>query len=180
MRSKLSLTHMLCQDPADPIDLCLCRRRGERKRERPFEGAIRARERALGAVGLEPVQCPRADLRFDAFVTERLERPVAPVDLHDVRLPAVAVALGSTRDEDDLAEAFRVPVGDALPRVQQLFEPLELRDAERAEDVRQPVVEAWTWHLTGALPAVMAEPPYGAIDAFLIRRDRSALSRRDD
>ena len=46
------------------------------------------------------------------------------------------------RDVDEPREPLRVARRDALPRREQLVEPLELRDAERAEDVREAVVDA--------------------------------------
>src|SRR5919198_3501949 len=70
MVSKLSLTHISCQDRADAMDLVLGRRRREGKREGPFVHAIRSRKGALIAIGVEAMERIRADLSFDPRRTQ--------------------------------------------------------------------------------------------------------------
>ncbi len=94
--SKLALTHNEVKHRGDPLDLGLGRRGRERKRERALERPVGAGELPLRPVRREPVQRPRPDLRLDACRAERGERLVAAVELDDVRLPAVPVALGRT------------------------------------------------------------------------------------
>ena len=74
-------------------------RRRERQRERAREGAVGAGERRPGRGRREAVERVRPDLRLDPLGPQRSERLVAAVELDDVRLPAVAVALGGGRRE---------------------------------------------------------------------------------
>src|SRR5919204_3657744 len=113
---------MVCQDPADPLDLLLGRRRREGQGERALEGAIGARERPLLPVGLESVQRPGADLRLDPGAAQGCDRLVTAVDLDDVGLPAVPVVPVGTRNEQDFLEALRVPRGNTLSRAEEILE----------------------------------------------------------
>ena len=131
-----------CEHGDDTVDLVLGRRRRERQRERALERAVGSRERPLRGVRVEPVERPGADLRLDPLLAQPGQRLVAPVELDDVGLPAVPVPFGRARSEEQRLEPLRVPAGDALPRREQLLEPGELRDPDRAEQVRDPVVEA--------------------------------------
>ena len=72
---------------------------------------------------------------------QRGEHLVTPVDPDDVRLPPVPIAVRRAGQLDDPGEPLGVPGGDALARLEQLVEPLELRDAEGAEHVGEAVVE---------------------------------------
>ena len=95
----------------------------------------RRRGRSPVAIGAEVVHGVRPDLRLDALGPQRLQRLVPPVELDDVRLPAVAVAVGGARRQHEVLEPLGVPPGDSLPRREELLEPGELRDPDRAEDV---------------------------------------------
>ena len=77
---------------------------------------------------------PRADLRLDSGGAKRSERVVSALELDDVRLPAVAVALGGARCQHVVLEPLRVPACDPLASRQQLLEPGELRDADRRRE----------------------------------------------
>ena len=116
MRWKLALTYNLRQDPADPLDVVVRQPRVEGQGERPGEAGIRVLERALVAVGAQAMEGVRSDLRLDSFAAERGERVVAAVELDDVRLPAVLVALVGRRGRDDAAQALRVRLRDAPTR----------------------------------------------------------------
>ena len=85
---------------------------------------------------------PGADLGLDPLLAQPRERLIASVELDDVRLPAVPVALGCARREHERLEPLRVPARHALPSREQLLEPRDLRDADRAQEIGQPVVEA--------------------------------------
>src|SRR5262245_58314001 len=73
----------------------------ERQREGPLVARLGAREVPLVAIRAQAVDGIRADLRLDPGFAERFQRPVAAVELHDVRLPAVAVSLLRRRRLDD-------------------------------------------------------------------------------
>ena len=96
--------------------------RVERQRQRPLERRVGARERALLAVGRQPVQRVRADLRLDPLRAQPGERLVAAVEPDDVGLPAVPVALGRGGRLDEVLEPLRVerrrraPAPRAAPR----------------------------------------------------------------
>ena len=117
-------------------------RRRERQRERPSERAIRAGERATVAIGRRDGAARRSRSAPRSPRPQSVQRLVAAVELDDVRLPAVPVALGARRGQHEVLEPLRVPAGHALARCEQLLEAGELRDPDRAEQVRQPVVEA--------------------------------------
>ena len=91
------MTHKLVKGLGDPIELGLGEARVERQRQRALEGALGAREEPLVAVRREQVQRERADLRLDPLRAQRGEHLVAAVDLDDVRLPAVDVAVVRAR-----------------------------------------------------------------------------------
>src|SRR5690242_17085883 len=91
MADKLVATHYLVKCFRHPVELALREPGVERQRERPLERRVRARERALVAVGAEPVERVRPDLALHARGAELGHDVVAVVELDDVRLPAVAV-----------------------------------------------------------------------------------------
>jgi len=155
----------------------------ERERECPLEDPARAGELALVAVGAEERQRVGADLRLDPLGTQLGEHPVAVVDLEHVGLPAVDVALVSARQRDgEVREPFGVAVRDPRARRQQLLEPVHLRDADRTEDVGEPVVQARRRHVgrVERAPAVVAELPHRVRDCVVGGRDGPALTGRDD
>ena len=85
---------------------------------------------------------------------------VAVVDLNHIRLPAVHVALvGAGQEDGEVSEALGVAVGDPRARGEQLVEPRELRDADRAQDVREAVVQPRHGHVgrRERLPAVVRD-----------------------
>jgi hypothetical protein len=108
----------------------------EGEREGPLEGAIRARERPLLAVGGKAVHRIRPDLRLDAALVQRRERFVSAVEPDDVRLPSVRVSAFCGGELDEVAEAFRVPLRNSTPGCQQLPEAADLGKADRAQHVR--------------------------------------------
>ena len=81
-----------------------------------------------------------------------------------------------------MLESLRVPAGNALARGEQLLEPLELRDPERAEHVRQPVVETGLRDVERPArdDAVMAQAPDRVGELRVVGRDGAALPGRDD
>ena len=89
----------------------------ERQSQRALEDATRARELALVAIGTEERQRVGADLRLDPLGAQLGEHPVAIVDLEDVGLPAVDVAVVSPRQQQrQVRQARGVTVGDPRPR----------------------------------------------------------------
>ena len=156
----------------------------ERQRERALEDARGARERALVAVGAELLQRVRADLRLDPLGAQLGEDAVAVVDLDDVGLPAVHVALvGARQQHRQVAQPLGVALGDARARGEQLVEPARLRDPDRAEDVREAVVEPGRRHV-GRRRASASRGCAARRDRVgergVVRRDGAALARRDD
>src|SRR5438445_11100952 len=148
MGDRLVATHYLVKYLRDPIEIRVGEPRVERQGERPLEDARGARKVALLAVGTEPLERIRADLRLDPLRAELLEDPVPVVDLDHVCLPAVNVAVVGAREQHgQLAQSLGVAAGDARPRGEQLVEAPDLREADGAEDVRQAVVEARRRHV---------------------------------
>src|SRR5262245_6966404 len=168
------------EDGAHAIDLVLARRRREGEGQRALERPVRPREGALRAVGAEPVDRPGPDLRLDPLLAKRIQRLVPAVELDDVRLPAVPVAVGRPWRQHEMLEALLVPAGYPLARLEQLVQAGELRDADRTQEVGQAVVEAGRGQLAGRDPAVVPEPADGRVEIGVVRRDRAALARRDD
>src|SRR5919201_6476518 len=154
----------------------------ERQRERPLVTAVGAGERPLVAVGAEPVQRVRADLRLDPLASQRLERFVAPIELDHEGLPPVAVAGLRARKVDETGEPLGVRGGQALTRPQELLKPAELRDADRAEDVREPVVQARArdLELAAAINAVVAHLADALSQDAVGSGHGAALAGRDD
>ena len=122
---------------------------------------------------------PKLRQRSDAAVAVDPAR-----QLHDEHEPAAAIAadIGTRQlQRFDARERLAIAVGDPGPRGEHLVEPLELRKAQRAGDVRQPVVEP---------QPIVIEPPHVGratlvslgVDALLERRvghrDDAALSGR--
>src|SRR5262249_33050586 len=135
-RIRLVTTHNLVKGLGDPVEVAVREARVERERERPLEHRRRAGEVALVPVGAEQVERIRADLCLDALGAELGEHTLAPLQLQDVRLPAVHVALVRRRQADrQVAEPLRVTVGDPRPLGEQLVEAADLREPDRAEDV---------------------------------------------
>ena len=90
---KLVTHSQRCQAPArraraPPRSVAL-----ERQRERPLEGAVGARERALVTVRRRAAAARRCRSAPRSPARERGEHLVAAVELDDVGLPAVAIAL---------------------------------------------------------------------------------------
>src|SRR5207248_11222482 len=133
-------------------------------------------------VGLEAVEGVRPDLRLDPGGAQRLERLVAPIELHDVRLPAVPVALVRGREVDQTGESLGIRVGEPLARLEELLAAAELRAPDRAQDVREPVVEPRGRDLEVAvrLDSVVAHAANRVGDPGVVRRDSAALAGRDD
>ena len=108
----------------------------ERQRERPLEGGVGARERALAPVGAEALQRVRADLALDPLRAKPRQHLVAAVDLDDVGLePWRSPGVRPGQHDVEAGKPLGVAGGDALVRRVQLVEPAELRDPERAQDV---------------------------------------------
>src|SRR5712691_2822463 len=147
---KLLLTYDAVKGHADPVDLRLAEPVVQGKREGPLEAGLGTRERPLVAVRAEPMERVGADLRFDFPRAQRREHLVATVDLDDVRLPAVLVFLVRRRRLDGAAEPFGVRHGDPPAGCEQLVEPRELRDPDRALEVRQAVVRRRLWDVERA------------------------------
>src|SRR5712691_378263 len=144
----LVTTYKLVKCPCHLVEIALREPRGEREREGPLEGAIGARERALLAEGTEAVERVGADLRLDPLRSQRPEDLVAPLDLDDVGLPPVDVALvRGGQHQRQVIQAFVVGGRQPLACRVQLAQTPQLRDADRAEDVREPVVEAGRRHV---------------------------------
>src|SRR2546423_12598744 len=141
MSAMLVTSHYLVKRRRNALDVVRAEAGVERQRQRTLVAAIRARERPLVAVGPEPVERVGADLRLDPLPAQRLERLVAPVELHHVGLPAVPVALLRTRELDEPVESPGVGGGEPLPRPQEVLERAELREPDRAEDVGEAEVE---------------------------------------
>ena len=92
----------------------------ERKRERALEGGVRSRERPLIGVRREAMERVRADLRLDALLPQAAQRLVAALELDDVCLPPVRVALVCARCLDD--PELRRRMGEAgRERVRERF-----------------------------------------------------------
>src|SRR5207248_1528684 len=107
----------------DSVEISLAQAGVEGQGERALVAAVGARERALVAVCREAVEGIRADLCLDRLLAQRLEGLVPPVELHNVRLPAVAVALVGGRELDEAREPIGVRGRNPLARLQQLLEP---------------------------------------------------------
>src|SRR5438105_5585708 len=182
MRAMLVVTHYLVKDGCHALDVALRDARVERQCERPLVATVGARERPLVAIRGEPVQRVGADLGLDPFLPERLERVVAPVELDDERLPAVAVALVRARELDQAVQPRRVRRRDSLALAEELLEPPQLRNADGAEDVGEPVVQAGArdLELAAAVDAVVSELANPLRELGLRRRHSAALARRDD
>src|SRR2546423_2796722 len=135
--NRLVATHYLVKHLADAADVLLRQARVERQGEGALVAAVGPRERALVAVGGQPVQRVGADLRLDSLLPQRLERLVPAVELDDVRLPAVPVSLLRARQLDEPFEPLGVGRRQPLARLEKPFEPPELRGPARAEDVRE-------------------------------------------
>src|SRR5437764_2207031 len=180
--SKLLLTYYLVKHVGHAIEVGLGQPGVERQRERPLVGRVGAGEGPLVRVRAQPVKGVRADLGFDPIGAQGLERLVAAVEPDDVRLPAVPVALVGERKPHEPCEALGIGGGDPLPCLQELLEPAELRDAHRAEDVRQAVVEAGRRDLevTVRLDAVVPQAPDRVGNLRVVRGDGAALARGDD
>src|SRR5207249_2334529 len=101
MATRLVATHYLVKHLGDTADVLLCQTRVERQREGALVAAVGSRERALVAIGGQPMQRVGADLRLDTLLPQRLERLVPAVELDDVRLPAVAVSVLGARQLDE-------------------------------------------------------------------------------
>src|SRR5438045_5766634 len=86
-RRRLVMTHKLVKSLRDPILLGLGQPLVQGQGERTLERRVGARERALVAVGAEPVERVRADLALDALRAQVGHHLVAAVDLDHVRLP---------------------------------------------------------------------------------------------
>ena len=95
----LVTTHNLVKRGRDLVQVGLLEPRMEGQRKRPLERPVGAGELALVAVGAEPLERIRPDLRLDPLLPELREHLVAPVDLDDVGLPAVDVALVGARKQ---------------------------------------------------------------------------------
>src|ERR1051326_6427228 len=180
MGCKLVTTHKFVKGLRDEVEIRLGETGMERQGEGAFEGPVGAGEGALVPVGTEAMQRVRADLRLDAPGSKLREHAVPSVDLDDVRLPAMHVPVVRVRQHDrQVAKALLVGGGEPGARGVELAQPAQLREADRAEDVREAVVQAGRGHVV-VPPSVMAQ---GA-DAFgrleVVRRDCTALSRRDD
>src|SRR5947208_4716267 len=120
MRWKLALTYNARQDPADPIQVVVGEAGVQGERQRAGEAGLRTAERPLVVVSAEAVERVGADLGLDPVGPERGERLVPPVELDDVGLPAVLVALVGGRRLDSVPEPFRVGLCDAAAPCGQL------------------------------------------------------------
>src|SRR5689334_3384482 len=158
-RRRLVMTHKLVKCLRDPVELAVGEAGVERQREGALEGGVGAREVALVAVGAQAVEGVGPDLALDPLGSEAVEHLVAAVDLDHVGLEPVHVAIVDARQDDvEAREALGVAGGDTLVGRAQRLEPAELRDAERAENVAEAVVEGGVRHvLVGARgrPAVV-------------------------
>src|SRR5205085_6236518 len=83
---------------------------------------------------------------------------------------------------DYVLQPLGVGVRDARPVAEELVEPRELRDADRAEDVGEAVVEPRLHDVEVAarLDPVVAHAPDRVRQLAVVRRDGSALAGRDD
>src|SRR5204862_4527084 len=83
---------------------------------------------------------------------------------------------------DETLEPLGVRGREPLARAEQLLEARELRDADRAEDVGEPVIEPRGRDLerAAAVDAVVAHLADPLRELGVVRRDRAALARRDD
>ncbi len=81
-----------------------------------------------------------------------------------------------------MLEALGVPAGHPLARCEELLQAGDLRDPDRAEQVRQPVVQAGLGDVERATghDAVMAEAPNRVRELGIVGRHRTALTRRHD
>src|SRR4051812_10465006 len=129
------------------------------------------------------VQRVGADLSLDPLLPQRTDLVArAAVDLDHIRLPAVDVTLVRDRRLHDVAEPFGVAGGDARPRGQELVEARELWNPDRAEDVREPVVEPRFGDLEVGprLDSVMAHAADRDRELGVVGRDGAALAGGDD
>ena len=153
-------------------------------------GSASARSNAASAPGKDPgLGTRRGGGRRTCRSAPRFPRPearerlVAPVE-RARRTPASHA--GRPRDAvgvpDELLEALAVPPGDTLARGKQALEPLELRDAERAEHVGKAVVEAGRRRCRRrrAGDPVVAEPADRGGELGLVGRHGAALAGRHD
>ena len=129
------------------------------------------------------MQGVRADLGLDPLGPQLLQDPVAVVELDHVRLPAVHVAfVGARQQYRQVAQPLGVPVRDSRARDEQLFQAPELRQPDRAEDVREPVVEPRRRHVrrNEAAPPVVAHGGHGFRDRGVVRGHGAALAGGHD
>ena len=122
------------------------------------------------------------DLSLYPLFSQRRQRFVAPVELDDVRLPSVTVALGGAWRLDQTVEPLLVRLGERVPRLPKLVEAAELREPDRAEDVGQAVVEASFRNVEVATwgDSVVPHAPHGVRELLAPSRDRSAFAGGDD
>ena len=157
---------------------------------RVWNGSASARRKQASAPGNSPWPAYAAS-RWSAYVpicasmpcgAQRGQRLVPAVERDDVRLPPVRVAGRRRRRLDEAGEPLLVEARDALARGQQLRQPAQLRQPERAQHVREAVVRARRADLEVAarLDPVVAQPPDAVGDLLRVGGHGAAFTRRHD
>src|ERR1051325_8417901 len=131
MDGKLVITHKFVKRLRDEVEIRFGEPGMEGQGEGALEGPVGAGEGALVAVGAEAMQGVRADLRLDPSGSKLREHVVPPVDLDDVRLPAVHVPVVGVREHDrQVAKALLVGGREPGTRGVELAQPAQLREAD--------------------------------------------------
>ena len=95
----------------------------------------------------------------------------------------MAIALCCRGQLDQTCKPVFVAARHSLTRREQFLQPLDLRDSERAQDIRQPVVEACGRHVVvavGRAPPVIAQRAGALREIAIACRQSAAVAGRHD